>query len=38
MDTLIQAVLTRWDGKWLIKALENVTLTYPRTGEPVLRK
>jgi len=28
---LIQAVLTRWDGKWLIKALENVTLTNPRT-------
>ncbi|WP_407115724.1 hypothetical protein [Bradyrhizobium sp. LMG 9283] len=38
VDTLIQAVLPRWDGKWLIKALENVTLTNPRTGEPVLRK
>lgn len=38
VDTLIQAVLTRDDGTWLIKALENVTLTNPRTGEPVLRK
>jgi uncharacterized protein (TIGR02246 family) len=38
VDTLIQAVLTRHDGKWLIKALENVTLTNPRIGEPVLRK
>ena len=38
VDTLIQAVLTRHDFIWLIKALENVTLTNPRTGEPVLRK
>jgi uncharacterized protein (TIGR02246 family) len=38
VDTLILAVLTRVDGVWLIKALENVTLTNPRTGGPVLRK
>jgi len=38
VDTLIQAVLTRHEELWLIKALENVTLTNPRTGEPILRK
>ena len=38
VDTLIQAVLTRRGDIWLIKALENVTLTNPRTGEPILRK
>jgi len=38
IDTLILAVLTCRDDVWLIKALENVTLTNPRTGEPVLRK
>jgi uncharacterized protein (TIGR02246 family) len=37
VDTLILAVLTRLTGEWQIKALENVTLTNPRTGEPVLR-
>lgn len=37
VDTLILAVLTRRDGTWRIKALENVTLTNPRTGEAVLR-
>lgn len=37
VDTLILAVLIRRDKAWLIKALENVTLTNPRTGEPVLR-
>jgi uncharacterized protein (TIGR02246 family) len=37
VDTLILAVLTRRDGSWRIQALENVTLTNPRTGEPVLR-
>ena len=31
------AVLTRRDADWRIQALENVTLTDPRTGEPVLR-
>ena len=36
-DTLILAVLTRQAGEWRIKALENVTLTNPRTGEAVLR-
>jgi uncharacterized protein (TIGR02246 family) len=38
VDTLVQAVLTRRNDLWLIKALENVTLTNPRTGESVLRK
>ena len=38
VDTLILAVLTRSDDAWRIKALENVTLTNPRTGEPILRK
>ena len=37
VDTLILAVLTRLGDAWRIKALENVTLTNPRTGEPVLR-
>jgi uncharacterized protein (TIGR02246 family) len=37
IDTLILAVMTRVGSRWLIKALENVTLTNPRTGEPVLR-
>lgn len=37
VDTLILAVLTREAGEWRIKALENVTLTNPRTGETVLR-
>ena len=37
VDTLILAVLMRHDGAWRIKALENVTLTNPRTGEAVLR-
>lgn len=37
VDTLILAVLTRESGEWRIKALENVTLTNPRTGEIVLR-
>ncbi|MCT9127032.1 YybH family protein [Cupriavidus gilardii] len=37
VDTLILAVLTRQADEWRIKALENVTLTNPRTGEPVLR-
>ena len=37
IDTLILAVLTRREGEWRIQALENVTLTNPRTGEVVLR-
>lgn len=37
VDTLIQAVLTRSDRDWRVIALENVTLTDPRSGEPVLR-
>jgi len=38
VDTSILAVLTRQDDAWKIQALENVTLTNPRTGEVVLRK
>lgn len=37
VDTIILAVLTRQADEWRIKALENVTLTNPRTGESVLR-
>jgi uncharacterized protein (TIGR02246 family) len=37
VDTLILAVLVRRDRAWRIRALENVTLTNPRTGEIVLR-
>jgi uncharacterized protein (TIGR02246 family) len=38
VDTLILAVLTRHNDIWRIRALENVTLTNPRTGEPTLRR
>jgi uncharacterized protein (TIGR02246 family) len=38
VDTLILAVLKRQGNEWRIKALENVTLTNPRTGETVLRE
>ena len=38
IDTLILAVVTRRAGAWRIQALENVTLTNPRTGEAVLRR
>lgn len=37
VDTLILAVLVQQPHGWRIKALENVTLTNPRTGEIVLR-
>lgn len=37
VDTVILAVLTRQETGWLICALENVTLTNPRTGEAILR-
>jgi len=37
VDTLILAVMTRQADEWRIKALENVTLTNPRTGQPALR-
>jgi uncharacterized protein (TIGR02246 family) len=37
VDTLILAVLARREQAWRIIALENVTLTDPRTGEIVLR-
>ena len=38
VDTLVLAVVTRREGVWRIQALENVTLTNPRTGETVLRR
>jgi uncharacterized protein (TIGR02246 family) len=37
VDTLILAVLTLQNEVWHIRALENVTLTNPRTGEQILR-
>lgn len=37
IDTLIQAVLTCPEAQWRILALENVTLTDPRTGAHILR-
>ncbi|MBI6949964.1 SgcJ/EcaC family oxidoreductase [Pseudomonas koreensis] len=37
VDTLILAVLIRQNEAWRIRALENVTLTNPRTGEAILR-
>ncbi|MEO5931986.1 MAG: hypothetical protein ABIQ08_00335 [Duganella sp.] len=37
VDTVILAVLAREHGAWRIKALENVTLTNPRTGASILR-
>ena len=37
VDTLILAVLTRQNEIWHIRALENVTLANPRTGEAILR-
>lgn len=38
VDTVILAVLTRQRAGWRIRALENVTLTNPRTGETMLRE
>ena len=38
VDTLIQAVLAKQETCWLFCALENVTLTNPRTGETLLRE
>lgn len=37
VDTLILAVLIKQNDTWKIRALENVTLTDPRTGEAILR-
>jgi len=37
VDTLILAVLCKQNGFWLIRAVENVTLTNPRTGQTILR-
>ena len=38
VDTVMQIVAVRRDERWQIQALENVTLTNPRTGETMLRK
>jgi uncharacterized protein (TIGR02246 family) len=38
VDTLILAVVRRRADRWKIQALENVTLTDPRTGANVLRR
>lgn len=38
VETGILAVLTRQSGAWYRQALENVTLTNPRTGEPIMRE
>jgi uncharacterized protein (TIGR02246 family) len=37
VDTLILAVLVKQNDVWRIRALENVTLTNPRTGQAILR-
>ncbi len=37
VDTLILAVTTLRDAAWRIQALENVTLTDPRSGQTVMR-
>ncbi|MBZ6531888.1 MULTISPECIES: SgcJ/EcaC family oxidoreductase [Acinetobacter] len=37
IDTLILTVLIKENNSWSIQALENVTLTNPRTGETILR-
>jgi uncharacterized protein (TIGR02246 family) len=37
VDTLVLAVLTKKNETWRLRALENVTLTNPRTGETILR-
>lgn len=37
VDTLILAVVTEQNDTWCIRALENVTLTDPRTGQAILR-
>ena len=37
VDTVILTVLIKKEMSWRICALENVTLTNPRTGEPILR-
>lgn len=37
VDTLILAVLAKQNDGWRIQALENVTLTDPRSGKQILR-
>lgn len=37
IDTLLLTVLVKENNSWCIQALENVTLTNPRTGEIILR-
>lgn len=38
VDTVILTVLRKHESTWRICALENVTLTNPRTGEAILRE
>jgi len=38
VDTLILAVVTRHEAAWRIQAVENVTLSNPRTGAATLRE
>jgi len=38
VDTVILTVLKKQETAWRICALENVTLTNPRTGEAILRE
>jgi uncharacterized protein (TIGR02246 family) len=38
VDTVILTVLTKREKSWRICALENVTLTNPRTGDAILRE
>ena len=37
-DTLIMAVVRKIEGRWCIRAAENVTLTDPRSGAAILRQ
>lgn len=37
IDTLLLTVLVKENNSWCIQALENVTLTNPRTGQIILR-
>lgn len=37
INTLLLTVLVKENNSWCIQALENVTLTNPRTGEIILR-
>lgn len=37
IDTLLLTILVKENNSWCIQALENVTLTNPRTGQIILR-